>query len=72
VEYPGLAVVVVTKSSGSTLGIKTGFTEFSVSPESSVAPNKGLCKGYQPQLSALAYNLYLDLDYSGYHKSLIQ
>ena len=34
--------------------------------------NQGLGKGYQPQLSALADNPYLDLDYSGYHKNLIQ
>ena len=32
--------------------------------------NQGLGKGYQPQLSA--DNPYLDLDYSGYHKNLIQ
>ena len=32
--------------------------------------NQGLGKGYQP--SALADNPYLDLDYSGYHKNLIQ
>jgi len=34
--------------------------------------NQGLSKGYQPQPSASADNLYLDLDYSGYHKNLIQ
>ena len=34
--------------------------------------NQGLGKGYQPQPSALADNPYLDLDYSGYHKNLIQ
>ena len=34
--------------------------------------NQGLGKGYQPQPSAEANNPYLDLDYSGYHKSLIQ
>ena len=34
--------------------------------------NRGLGKGYQPQPSALADNPYLDLDYSGYHKNLIQ
>jgi len=34
--------------------------------------NRGLGKGYQPQPSAPADNLYLDLDYSGYHKNLIQ
>ena len=34
--------------------------------------NQGLCKGYQPQPSASADNPYLDLDYSGYHKNLIQ
>ena len=34
--------------------------------------NQGLCKFYQPQPSASADNTYLDLDYSGYHKNLIQ
>ena len=34
--------------------------------------NQGLCKGYQPQPSASADNHYLDLDYSGYRKNLIQ
>ena len=34
--------------------------------------NGGLSKGYQPQPLALADNPYLDLDYSGYHKNLIQ
>ena len=34
--------------------------------------NQGLGKGYQPQPSTSADNLYLDLDYSGYHKNLIQ
>ena len=34
--------------------------------------NQGLRKGYQPQPSAAADNPYLDLDYSGYHKNLIQ
>ena len=34
--------------------------------------NQGLGKGYQPQLSASADSLYLDLDHSGYHKILIQ
>ena len=29
-------------------------------------------KGYQPQPTASADNPYLDLDYSGYHKNLIQ
>ena len=31
-----------------------------------------LGKGYQPQPSASADNPYLNLDYSGYHKNLIQ
>ena len=31
-----------------------------------------LGKGYQPQPSASADSPYLDLDYSGYHKKLIQ
>ena len=38
--------------------------------------NQGLDKGYQPkpktQPSASADNPYLELDYSGYHKILIQ
>jgi len=34
--------------------------------------NRGLCKGYQPQPWAWADNPYLDLDYSGCHKNLIQ
>ena len=34
--------------------------------------NRGLGKGYQPQPSASADNPYLYLDYSGYHKNLIQ
>ena len=34
--------------------------------------NRGLGKGYQPQPSASVDNPYLDLDYSGYHKNLIQ
>ena len=38
--------------------------------------NRGLGKGYQPQPqpqpSASADNPYLDLDYSGYHKNLMQ
>ena len=34
--------------------------------------NQGLGKGYQPQPSASAHNPHLDLDYSGYHKNLIQ
>ena len=34
--------------------------------------NQGLGKGYQPRPSASADNPYLDLDYSGYHKNLIQ
>ena len=34
--------------------------------------NQGLSKGYQLQPSVPADNSYLDLDYSGYHKNLIQ
>ena len=34
--------------------------------------NQGLSKGYQSQPTALTGNPYLDLDYSGYHKNLIQ
>ena len=32
--------------------------------------NQGLSKGYQPL--ALADNPYLDVDYSGYHKNVLQ
>ena len=39
---------------------------------SDIQNNQGLGKDYQPKLSALADNPYLDLDYSGYHKYLIQ
>ena len=34
--------------------------------------NQGLGKCYQPRPSASADNTYLDPDYSGYHKNLIQ
>jgi len=34
--------------------------------------DQGLGKGYQPQPLGSADNPYLDLDYSGYHKNLIQ
>jgi len=34
--------------------------------------NRGLGKGYQHQPTALAYNPYLELHYSGSHKNLIQ
>ena len=34
--------------------------------------NQGLGKGYQPQPSASDDNLHLNLNYSGYHKNLIQ
>ena len=44
--------------------IKFGFCD--------IQNNQGLGKGYQPQPSASADNSYLDLDYSGYHKNLIQ
>jgi len=37
-----------------------------------VQNNQGLGKGYQPQTSAPVDNPYGDLDYSGYHKNLIQ
>jgi len=33
--------------------------------------NQGLGKGYQLQPSTSADNPYLDLDYSGYHKNLL-
>ena len=44
--------------------IKFGFCD--------IQNNQGLGKGYQPQPSASADNPYLDLDYSGYHKTLIR
>ena len=34
--------------------------------------NYSLSNCYQPKPSASGNNLYLDLDYSGYHKNLIQ
>jgi len=34
--------------------------------------NQGLGKGYQTQPSALTDSPYLNLDYSEYHKNLIQ
>ena len=34
--------------------------------------NQGLSKCYPPRPSASADNTYLDLNYSGYHKNLIQ
>ena len=34
--------------------------------------NRDQGKGYQPQPLASADNPYLNLDYSGYHKNLIQ
>ena len=34
--------------------------------------NQGLGKGYYPRPPASADNRYLDLDYSGYHKNIIQ
>ena len=34
--------------------------------------NQGLGKGYQPMPKSEADNPHLDLDYSGYHKNLIQ
>ena len=37
-----------------------------------IQKNRGLGKGYQPQALASADNPYLNLDYSGYHKKLIQ
>jgi len=37
-----------------------------------VQNNQGLCKGYQPEPLASADNPYLNLDYSGNHKNLIQ
>ena len=39
---------------------------------SDIQNNQGLGKGYQLQHSPSADNPYPDLDYSGYHKNLIQ
>ena len=47
-----------------TITIRFGFCD--------IQNNQGFGKGYQPQPSASADNPYLDLDYSGYHKNLIQ
>jgi len=37
-----------------------------------IQDNRGLGKGYQPQPLASAENPYLNFDYSGYDKNLIQ
>ena len=34
--------------------------------------NQGQVRGYKPKLNAEADKPFLDLDYSGYHKNLIQ
>jgi len=39
---------------------------------SHIQNNQGLGKGYQPKPKVEADNPFLDLDYSGYHKNLIQ
>ena len=39
---------------------------------SDIQNNSSFGRGYQPQPSASADHPYLDLDYSGYHKNLIQ
>ena len=39
---------------------------------SDIHNNQGLGNGFQPQPLASVDNPYLDLDYSGYHKNLIQ
>ena len=44
--------------------IRSGFCD--------IRNNQGLGKGYEPQPLASADNPYLDLDYSGYYKHLIQ
>ena len=49
---------------GNTAIIRFGFCD--------IQNNQGLGKGYQLQPSASADNPYLDLDYSGYRKNLIQ
>ena len=46
------------------LSIRFGFCDFQ--------NNQGLGTGYQPQPSASGDNPYLGLDYSGYHKNVIQ
>ena len=47
-----------------TIIIRCGFCD--------IQNDQGLSKGYQPQPSASADNLYLNIDYSWYHKNLIQ
>ena len=44
--------------------IRSGFCD--------IQNNQGLIKGYQPQPSASADNLYFDIDYSCYQKNHIQ
>ena len=39
---------------------------------SDIQNNQGLGKSYHPQPPTSADNPYLDFDYSGYHKNLIQ
>lgn len=34
--------------------------------------NQGVGKGYQPKPQTLAYNPYIDLAHSGYHKNIAQ
>ena len=57
-------VVIFLKTMYSKTIISFGFCD--------IRNNQCLGQCYQPQPSASADNTYLDLDYSGYHKTLIQ
>ena len=64
VNFARLVLLAVLRSMYNKTIIRFGFCD--------IQNNQGLGKGYQPQPSASADNPYLDLDYSGYNKNLIQ
>ena len=57
-------VVIFLKTMYNKTIIRFGFCD--------IRNNQGLGKCYQPKPKAEADNTYLDLDYSGYHKNLVQ
>ena len=61
---PLTVVTIVFRTMHNNTSIRFGFCD--------IQNNQRLGKGYQPQPSASADNPYLELDYSGYHKNLIQ
>ena len=64
VKFARFVLLAVSEEANNKTIIRFGFCD--------IQNNQGLGKDYQPQPSALADNPYLDLDYSGYHKNLIQ